>query len=143
MNTESRDAMHRRFLREIREKRAALEEELKVLDAVEKYHTQVLGEAEQPTAPPGRGGRTVFEGVGPLSKRLRGAKKYEAAAIVLEHLGQPTKVGPIIDLLWKNGYETKMKRRILHNSLYTGMDRRKDIFVKGENASWSLVAWPD
>lgn len=136
MATESQGAMHRRFLQEIRKKRAALKEELRVLDAVEKYHTQAIGEAGQPIAPPGRG-------VGPLSKKLRGAKKYEAGALVLEHLGKPAKIGSIIDVLWENGYETKMKRRILHNSLYTGMDRRKDLFAKCEDASWALVVWSD
>lgn len=146
MSCETVEAMHRTFLQEIREKRAALQEELRTLESVERYHVLQLGEHEGgdlvKATPPGNG---VSEGILPrhLAKSLRTAKKHDAAAIVLKHLGRPAKIGQIIDVLWENGYGKNLKRRILHNTLYTGMSRRTDIFRKLNDGLWNLRAEPE
>lgn len=141
MTTEATAIMHQRFVEEIGEKIAALEEELRTLQAVQDYHAQQLGEL----------GKTNSKAPSPsrqhtpndvthrrIAKLLRDAKKTDAARIALEHLGRPAKIGEIIDVLWENGYAVKMERRILHNTLYTAMTRREDIFRKLPGGLWSL-----
>lgn len=143
MSTESIKAMHQRFLEEIQEKIVALRDELRTLQAVEQYHSQQLEalDSGEPSAP--ETGKSDMILPRRLARRLRNAKKKDAATIALEHLGRPAKIGEMIDLLWENGYATDMERRILHNTLYTGMTRRDDIFVKLDDGLWDLESRRD
>ncbi len=138
MSTESIKAMHQGFLEEIQEKITALRDELRTLQAVEQYHSQQLEalDSGEPSAP--ETGKSDMILPRPLARRLRNAKRKDAAMIALEHLGRPAKIGEMIDLFWENGYATDMERRILHNTLYTGMTRRADIFMKLDDGLWDL-----
>ncbi len=149
--------MHLAMLAEIRQKRAALDRELRTLEEVERYHKGQIGrdapecQTEGPPADSQTEASTdtdeceeTSEAVcdRDLPRRLFGTKKHDAARIALEYLGRPAKVGDLIGLLRRSGYGTDLQRRILHNSLHTAMARKPDMFSRTETASgvlWELI----
>ena len=143
MDTPARN-MHLAVLEDVRRKKAALEEELRDLEAVERYHQTALDNGRTVKAPtriePDRLGQDVHAAA-ELRRALKHTAKHEAAALVLKHLGRPAKIGEIVDVLVRNDYGTELKRRVLFNCLYTGMTRRNDIFLKQDGAVWALVEW--
>lgn len=138
MTSEMRE-MHRKFLAEIRSQKAMLEGQIRELEAVERYHAQQLGEEvstpESSTTNGHAASRTP-------PAHLDGATKYEAAQVALRYIGNESRIGELIELLQGWGYGTEHSRKIIHNSLYTAMDRHKhEIFYKTSDGRWGLMEW--
>lgn len=120
-------------LAEVRAQIASLQAELNKLAAVESYLGDMVAEKpDEPRSLPvsaSRGRRGRFQNL----------LKWEAVKTVLEEANRPLKIGEIIDTLSAEGYGTDIKRNVQHNSIYTTMTRKPEMFVKNNNAEWSVV----
>jgi hypothetical protein len=141
-------AMHRAFLDELQQKKAALENELQVLSAVERYHLDRLADLQEASdsdadAPSARNSTSGSAALGNdrTALALIGATKFLAAKIALQELHHPSKVGEIVEVLLKYNYGGELGRRILFNAIFTAMSRRKDVFTRNEDSRWSLLEW--
>lgn len=137
--------LHRQAIAEVRREKAALEERLKMLAAVEHYHAEAIEAipSREHSSQSGQIDDACESFNESLSRQMEGAKKYEAAEIALKHLNKPSRIAQIIQVLWDGGYATDVEKRQLHNTLYTGMLRRDDIFEKGEDGLWALREWQE
>lgn len=133
--------IHAMFVDQIRARVAALQEELKRLEAVEEYHVSEVrrlagGQQMEVVTPTGL---TVVKSAG-LPEDLREMPKHKAAEIVLQRAGKPLRLPQIIAMLVGAGYGTHLERRMLNNALYTAMDRKPETFTH-EDKEWGLVEW--
>jgi hypothetical protein len=117
------------LLSEVRTKRAELEAEIAKLEAVESYLCAAVN------------GSDAENIKGPARQRtagLRGLTKAEAVERVLRESPRPMKIGELIDALASEGLGTHLKRSVQHNSLYTTMTRKPEIFLKNEKSEWTV-----
>lgn len=79
---------------------------------------------------------------GPVLKpsTIKGLSRHEAAAEALKALDKPARIPEIIDVLVAAGHGKDLKRHVLHNAVYTAMDRKRAIFTK-DGPVWGLKEW--
>ena len=131
--------MHESFLADITTQMENLRQELQQLESVADYHRHamsVLGVnhkkssqitvSASPTGPAG------------TSPDVAGKLKHDACAIALREIGGKAKTADVARWLAKNGYGKD--DRIFHNTCYTAMNRRKDMFRKIGRGEWELLA---
>lgn len=141
-------AMHRAFLQEIRQKKAAIEVELRSLETVERYHESQLSalgytqprvpsvsvaQNENATSEPASSDRPPVHAI-----YLSGVSKHSAAKYALENIGKPSRISTIVDWLLRQGYGRELDRRVFFNSIYTAMARRTDMFEKVGEGVWGV-----
>ncbi len=131
--------MHRAMLEDVRRKKAALTEELRRLEIVEKYHAAQISDA--PPSLFDLVNETVpfradaSETIDTKERRARfrlktGVTKHDAAHIALECIGRPAKIKEIAEFLLKRDYGVDAKPNILFNALFTALNRKTDMFKR-------------
>jgi hypothetical protein len=137
MNT-NRLAMHKEFLSEIREKRERLQNEMQRLSAVEAYHrTEVERLLGQTESEPANGVAESRPSI--IDDRLEGLAKHAACRLAIKSLGGRAKTAEIAEWLRQRGYGTDLRKQVFHNTCFTAMKRRSDMFIKVGVGEWELV----
>lgn len=131
-------AMHRAFLAEIAAKREMLQSDLQELAAVEGYHRKIV---EQLLAAVQANGESAEARSAELSDmRLLRATRFDACKIALAALGGQAKTQAVANWLQDRGYGTEFNDpRVFHNTCYTAMKRRSDMFEKVGAGRWKLL----
>jgi len=143
--------MHLAFLNEIRREKAELAQRLASLDEVERYHAGEVRTAIDGGLPDNSDKSSLvveqpmFSGENTedpdFAVALLGKTKHDACEAVLRRIGDPSKIREIMQVMRGNGYGIDLDDRILHNSLYTAMNRKPETFVKHQGSKWGLVEW--
>lgn len=134
--------IHLAFLGEIRHRRAELQDEINSLDLVEAYHVQRALEGGPIQLDKNANAVVQAPTISELGPEdVVNKSKHEAAEIALKSIGQMAPTSEIRNVLLSLDYGTDLSRKILHNSLFTAMTRKTEVFVKSSDARWSLLEW--
>ena len=131
--------LHAAVLAEVREKIANLRVELDTLVAVERYHAAQLGGSANGLTHTTVLAKQVEAGV--QARDVKDKSWHDAAAIALRSIGKPASAVDVLEVLLAAGRGADMDRKIARAGVFTAMNRRRDMFHKNDDGTWSLVEW--
>lgn len=143
-------AMHRAFLDQIAERREQIRIELGQLDTVEEYHRRALDSLShnrngQFTGPTKSRALRVAMGLAAkppsVDPQLADKNRHDACLFAMQSLGGKAKTQQVANWLRERGYGMEFdSERVFHNTCYTAMSRKKELFQKIGPGEWKLVS---
>lgn len=128
--------MHEEFVADVSRRIVELEKNIENLRSVRQFHADEIERLRSIAVSNGVPNRQIGS---PPFEVPGGLTRHDAAKAVLEHLGRPAKVSEITEVLGRFGYGAESTPRIFHNSVFTAVSRRNDMFVKMAPGVWGLV----
>jgi hypothetical protein len=129
--------MHRAFLAELEDRQRRLQEELDSLLPVTNYHRRAV---EQLSARAQKNGQKSTKKATITDSRLLDMSRHHACELALHELGGKAKTQEVAEWLMQRGYGTEFdSERVFHNTCYTAMNRKPEVFEKTGPGEWRLL----